>query len=70
MVPPELQAEVYRTVKLRKSAIDESWGPWTRATGRAMAYVKKLEDPKFDDAEYIAYKDSIADRMERRSTTP
>src|SRR5271166_4951091 len=30
-VPPDIQAEVYRTVKLRGSHVDASWAPWWRA---------------------------------------
>lgn len=44
-VPADLQAEVYRTVKLRGSAIDDSWAPWWRAQARAIAHVAFLQEP-------------------------
>jgi hypothetical protein len=66
MVPSELQREVYRTVKLRGRAIDETWAPWWRAAHRAIAHVAFLEG-KFDaqqEATYIAREDAVAKEME------
>lgn len=35
LVSPTTQAEVYRTVKLRGRAVDETWAPWWRAQAQA-----------------------------------
>ena len=44
-VPPPLQAEVYRTVKLRGPVVDATWAPWWRAQARAIAHVAMLREP-------------------------
>lgn len=44
LVPPELAAEVYRTVHLRSAgAIDATWAPWWRAAHRAIDHVYRHE---------------------------
>lgn len=35
MVPDTLQADVYRTVKLRGECVDQTWAPWWRAQAAA-----------------------------------
>lgn len=40
LVPPAVQAEVYRTVKLRGPSIDVSWLPWLAATRVARQAVR------------------------------
>lgn len=44
-MPPDLQAEVYRTVKIRGPYIDRTWAPWWRAQGAAIAHVGFLVEP-------------------------
>ncbi len=68
-VPPDLQREVYRTVRLRAEVIDASWAPWWRAQARAIAHVAFLKEPdvaRRDD--YLARAMSTADRFERKGT--
>lgn len=65
-VPPDLAAEVYRTVKLRGKLIDKTWAPWWRAQARAIAHVAFLEHP--DEAKRDAYLSramATAEKMER-----
>ena len=67
-VPADLQAEVYRTVRLRGAAVDASWAPWWRAQARAIAHVAFLASP--DAARRDAYLERAmrtADRFEARS---
>ncbi len=66
LVPPDLQAEVYRTVRLRGRVIDASWAPWWRAQARAIAHVAHLAEP--NEARRDAYLERemrVADEMER-----
>jgi len=63
-VPPELQAEVYRAVKLRGSTIDATWAPWWRAAHRAIAHVAATEGQ--DVAAYLTRELAFADRLERK----
>lgn len=44
-VPPDLQREVYRTVKLRGPDCDATWAPWWRAQARAIHHVAMLTEP-------------------------
>jgi hypothetical protein len=44
-VPAEMQAEVYRTVKLRGRSCDKSWAPWWRAQAHAIHHVAMLKEP-------------------------
>lgn len=47
MVPPSIQREVYRTVKLRGPSVDASWAPWWRAQAQATDVVlTKLGAPE------------------------
>lgn len=68
-VPPELQAEIYRTVRLRGPAVDASWAPWWRAQARAIAHLAFLREP--NEAKRDAYLERemrVADRMEGTSS--
>ena len=67
-VPPDLQAEVYRTVKLRDPrSIDETWAPWWRAQARAIAHVAFLEHPDVEKRDaYLAREMRVADEMEKQ----
>jgi len=67
-VPPSLQAEVYRTVKLRGHGCDETWAPWWRAQAQAIAHVAFLSHP--DEAKrdaYLAREMRFADELEARA---
>jgi hypothetical protein len=65
-VPADLQAEVYRTVKLRGPVIDSTWAPWWRAQAKAIAHVANLKEPNVAMRdEYLARAMRTADRMER-----
>jgi len=67
-VPADLQAEVYRTVKLRGRDCDASWAPWWRAQARAIAHVAFLTHP--DEAKrdaYLARELGFADELEGRA---
>ena len=44
MVPPPLQDEVYRTVRLRGPRVNASWAPWWRAQAEATAAVGRQRD--------------------------
>lgn len=66
-VPADIQAEVYRTVKLRGRLVDKTWAPWWRAQARAIAHVAFLACP--DEARrdrYLAREMATADAMEAR----
>lgn len=72
-VPPEMQREVYRTVKLRDmSGCDETWAPWWRAQGRATHHVAMERDrraglpPDPRGAKYLARELAFADSLERQ----
>lgn len=67
-VPSDLQAEVYRTVRLRGPHADASWAPWWRAQARATAHVAMLVEPneKKRDA-YLARELGFADTLESRT---
>lgn len=66
-VPAELAAEVYRTVKLRGSAIDASWAPWWRAQARAIAHVAFLREPNVEKRDrYLKRELEFADTLERK----
>ncbi len=63
-VPPALQAEVYRTVKLRGPDVDATWAPWWRAQARAIAHVAFLVHPDEEKRDrYLARELEIADQM-------
>lgn len=66
-VPPDLQREVYRTVKLRDMrSIDETWAPWWRAQAKAIAHVAFLEHPDVEKRNrYLARQMAVADQMEK-----
>lgn len=64
-VPPELQADVYRTVKMRGHAIDASWAPWWRAQARAIAHVAFLVHPDEEKRDaYLAREMRVAEELE------
>lgn len=66
-VPPDIQREVYRTVKLRGPCCDASWAPWWRAQARAIAHVAFLIDPRPEKRDaYLAREMDIADKLEMR----
>jgi hypothetical protein len=67
-VPADIQAEVYRTVRMRGPDCDHTWAPWWRAHSRAIAHVAFLEHPDEDKRDrYLAREMAIADELERRS---
>jgi hypothetical protein len=65
LVPRLLQDEVYRTVKLRGKAIDESWAPWWRAQAQAIDAAARVtypdEIPRLDRilAREMAFADTL-----------
>jgi hypothetical protein len=66
-VPPELQAEVYRTVKLRGDRTDATWAPWWRAQARATAHVAFLEEPNVQRRDaYLSRELRFAETLEAR----
>lgn len=67
-VPPDLAAEVYRTVKLRGKCIDATWAPWWRAQAKAIAHVAFLKSPNVEKRDaYLARAEEVASEMEKRS---
>ena len=68
LVPPDLQAEVYRTVVLRGPTCDASWAPWWRAQARAIAHVANVCEPNAGwQTKYVARADAFADRLEGKT---
>lgn len=66
-VPAELQAEVYRTVKLRGPRADATWAPWWRAQARAIAHVAHLDEPNAPRKDaYLERELGFADVLENR----
>ena len=67
LVPPDLQTEVYRTVKLRSGAhVNASWAPWWRAQARAIAHVAMLVEPNEQRRDtYLAHAMATAEKLER-----
>lgn len=64
-VPADIQAEVYRTVRLRGPTCDATWAPWWRAQARAIAHVAFLESPNAGARDrYLAREMRIADELE------
>jgi len=67
-VPPDVQAEVYRTVRLRGRTVDASCAPWWRAQARAIAHVAHLKEPNVERRDaYLARAMTFADQLEARS---
>jgi hypothetical protein len=67
-VPSDLQAEVYRTVRLRGTKIGKSWAPWWRAQARAIAHVAFLAEPNAEKREaYLNRELEFADQLEARA---
>ncbi len=68
LVPADLQAEVYRTVKMRqKDAINASWAPWWRAQAKAIAHVAFLKAPEAEKRDrYLSRELAFADQLEGR----
>lgn len=67
-VPPELQAEVYRTVVLRGPHADRTWAPWWRAQARAIAHVAHLREPNEARRDaYLRRELAFADTLETRA---
>ena len=68
-VPRDLQAEVYRTVRLRGPDCDTTWAPWWRAQARAIAHVAHLKEPNEAKRDaYLARELAIADELEAEGT--
>ena len=67
-VPAPMQAEVYRTVKLRDGrSIDASWAPWWRAQAQAIAHVAFLKEPNVESRDaYLSHALEFADKLEAR----
>jgi hypothetical protein len=64
-VPADIQAEVYRTVKLRGPEADASWAPWWRAQARAIAHVAFISHPDVEKRDrYLARELRFADQLE------
>ena len=68
-VPADLQAEVYRTVKLRqKGSVNATWAPWWRAQARAIAHVAHLREPNEERRDaYLMHALEFADKLELRT---
>jgi len=67
-VPPAMQREVYRTVKLRGPACDASWAPWWRAQAKAIHHVAMLQEPnEAKGARWLAHELQVADTLEART---
>jgi hypothetical protein len=67
-VPTDIQAEVYRTVKLRGRHADRTWAPWWRAQARAIAHVEHLEAPNETRRDaYLKRELDFADTLETRA---
>ena len=50
MVPPDIQREVYATVRQRDmSGVDETWAPWWRAQAQATVAVLRKLYPEQED---------------------
>lgn len=66
-VPPDIQSEVYRTVKLRAKGFDATWAPWWRAQARAIAHVAHLACPNEARRDaYLKREMAFADMLETR----
>lgn len=64
-VPADLQAEVYRTVKLRGPRCNATWAPWWRAQAMAIAHVAHLVEPNEAKRDaYLAHALDFAARLE------
>lgn len=70
MVPADLQAEVYRTVRLRGKFADATWAPWWRAAHRAMAAVRTQERPDLKEQiqKWLDHQLDTAAHLERKGT--
>lgn len=67
-VPPDLQADVYRTVKMRGPRADRTWAPWWRAQARAIAHVANLREPNEAKRDaYLRRELAFADTLETRA---
>lgn len=67
-VPPDLQAEVYRTVRLRGESCDASWAPWWRASHRAIHHVAMLREPNEEKGKaWLNRELAFADKLEKRA---
>ena len=65
LVPRDVQAEVYRTVRLRGSRVDATWAPWWRAQSGARAAVALHRGADPERVEAVWAKDlAFADRLE------
>lgn len=66
MVPKDLGAEVYRTVKLRGPQIDATWAPWWKAQALAIESVLRQLAEGWDPSSPIGHRPARVDaRIER-----
>lgn len=65
-VPADMQAEVYRAVKLRGRLVDATWAPWWRAQARATHHVAMLRDPSERGVAWLERELAFAERLEAR----
>ncbi len=71
LVPPDIQVEVYRTVRLRGPNADRTWAAWWRAQARAIAHVAFLADPnEVKRDQYLARELAFADTLETKGVNP
>jgi hypothetical protein len=63
-----MQAEVYRTVKLRGRYVDATWAPWWRAQARAIHHVAMLTAPSPKGALWLARELAFAEKLVTRTT--
>lgn len=64
MVPYDMQADVYSTVKRRGKHIDKTWAPWWRAQARAIAAVFQAEGG--DPAKFLERELQFAAQLDTR----
>lgn len=69
MVPADLQAEVYATVRRRRKTVDASWAPWWRAQDKATAAVLRKLHPQHEEriAGKLEHDLEFADTLENRT---
>jgi len=69
IVPKKLQAEVYRTIRLRGKVLDETWAAWWRAQAQAIAHVlrEKFGWPEERVTKFLEREEQAAARFEDRA---
>ncbi len=69
-VPLAMQAEVYRTVKLRGKVVDATWAPWWRAQAKAIAHVAFFVEPDEGRRDrYLANAMAFADKLDAKGSS-